>query len=204
MNRAPVIAFFVLLTIAASMSGLVFVPNWSYQEIKPDVNDEGIAYPQKPQGDVLKGREVYIAEGCLYCHSQQVRPAGFGADIDRGWGTRRSVPRDYMYDNPHLLGTSRTGPDLANIGVRQPSADWHYLHLYDPQLTSKGSIMAPFPFLFERKTLNAGETLPPHAVMLPATYTNGKPEYILATEKAQALVTYLKSLDQSRELPEAK
>ncbi len=67
----------------------------------------------------MRGREVYIANGCLYCHSQQVRDNIWSTDEARGWG-RPSVSGDYYYDNPHLLGTMRTGPDLINVGVRQP------------------------------------------------------------------------------------
>src|SRR5690606_22956171 len=94
------------------------------------------------------GRQIYIANGCVYCHSQQPRDPSFASgDKDRGWG-RTSVPGDYAYDTPHLLGTMRTGPDLFNIGARQPSKDWHLLHLYNPQAVVKDSIMPPYRFLF--------------------------------------------------------
>jgi cytochrome c oxidase cbb3-type subunit 2 len=76
----------------------------------------------------LRGREVYIANGCVYCHSQQPRAKAFAPDFSRGWG-RATVAGDYAYDQPHLLGTMRTGPDLMNIGVRQPSEQWHLGHL---------------------------------------------------------------------------
>ena len=75
---------------------------------------------------------MYIANGCIYCHSQQPRDPIQAPDDKRGWG-RASVAADYHYDKPHLLGTMRTGPDLFNIGVRQPSADWHLGHLFQPR-----------------------------------------------------------------------
>src|SRR3546814_8957832 len=63
----------------------------------------------------LRGRHVYIEQGCLYCHSQQPRSADQAPDDERGWG-RASVASDYAYDHPHLMGTMRTGPDLPNVG----------------------------------------------------------------------------------------
>src|SRR5947209_19889534 len=67
---------------------------------------------------VQHGREVYAANGCIYCHSRAVRPDYAASDIDRKWGMRRSAPRDYLCDRPELLGKDRMGPDLANIGKR--------------------------------------------------------------------------------------
>ena len=80
--------------------------------------------------------------------------------LHRGWGVRRTVARDYIYEKPLLLGYMRFGPDLANIGTRKDkdnpdkySAAWHYLHLYDPELTSPGSIMPSYKFLFEKRKI---------------------------------------------------
>jgi cytochrome c oxidase cbb3-type subunit 2 len=148
-NRIVFLYVGVLVTVLLSFGGLVTVPQLQLGGLKPVTGEDGRSYPIAPSGQVAEGRSVYIALGCLYCHSQQVRPPGFGDDIDRGWGSRRTVARDHIFDAPPLLGTMRTGPDLANIGVRQPSENWHALHLYNPQLTSAGSIMPPFRFLFE-------------------------------------------------------
>ena len=137
--------------------------------------------------------------GCVYCHSQQVRPERFGADIQRGWGSRRTVARDYLYETPHLLGTMRTGPDLANIAVRQPSYDWHHLHLYNPRLTSPGSIMPAFAFLYDEITVPDAEDPPRDAVAIPNT--NGR--YIVPTRRARQLFRYLMSLEKNAPLPEA-
>jgi hypothetical protein len=70
-----------------------------------------------------RGRKIYAANGCVYCHSQQVRADYAASDIDRKWGTRRSAPRDYIFERPALLGKMRVGPDLANIGKRAPAED---------------------------------------------------------------------------------
>ena len=140
----------------------------------------------------LAGRRVYIANGCLYCHSQQVRDPSFGSDFARGWG-RPSYPEDYRYDEPHLLGTMRTGPDLMNIAVRQPSRSWHYAHLYQPRALVPGSVMPSFRFLFEVKE-HAGPNdevveLPPGTV--PAG------QVVVAKADAQRLVDYLLSLNRN-------
>lgn len=140
------------------------------------------------------GREVYIAEGCIYCHSQQPRDAKQAPDTARGWG-RVSVAGDYYYDKPHLLGTMRTGPDLFNIAARQPSKDWHLGHLYQPRAYTPGSIMPAYPYLFAVK--KSAEVLPADEVVnLPPQFA--KPgETVVTTPRAQALVAYLLALDHT-------
>jgi cytochrome c oxidase cbb3-type subunit 2 len=148
------------------------------------------------------GRKVYIAEGCVYCHTQQVRSSSFGSDSLRGWG-RASFPEDYRYDRPHQLGTMRTGPDLMNIAVRQPSRDWHMTHLYQPRALVQGSLMPGFPYLFEHKeTAATGDEV----VQLPPAYAPST-GVIVAKPEARALVDYLLSLNRNypranmREMP---
>ena len=136
-----------------------------------------------------------------------MRRPGFGADTERGWGDRQSVARDYIYERRVFLGTMRTGPDLRNIGARQPSADWLYRHLYDPQLTSPGSIMPPFRFLFAYRRVTGQYS--PLALKLPADYARqhglDRPGYeLVPTPRAEALVAYLMSLKDTYEFPEAK
>ncbi len=199
MNRVTFIYIGILFTVLASVTGLVSIPEKQIGGLQPVVEKDGRPYPVPPSGLVAEGRRVYIAEGCIYCHSQQVRPEGFGADFERGWGDRRTVARDYIYEAPPLLGTMRTGPDLANIGVRQPSANWHYLHLYDPRITSPGSIMPSFAFLFH--TVPIQVEVPADAVQFPKG--RGKPGFaIVPGRRARALVAYLKSLDHSKPVPE--
>ena len=123
-----------MVMLSLSTSALVVVPYLQVRDIAPA---EGLKPYTSAQ---LRGREVYIANGCVYCHTQQPRAQGFGPDLARGWG-RATVAADYAYDRPHLLGTMRTGPDLMNIGVRQPSEQWHLGHLYQPRAYVPGSIM---------------------------------------------------------------
>jgi cytochrome c oxidase cbb3-type subunit II len=199
MNRAVFLYVGVLAVVLASFSGLVSLPQLQLGTIQPLVDANGNQYPAPPTGLVAEGRSVYISLGCIYCHSQQVRPPGFGADIERGWGTRRTVARDHIWDAPPLLGTMRTGPDLANIGVRQPSDNWHLLHLYNPVMTSPGSIMPPMPFLFDERPVEV--QVPYDALAFPPEWsTPGR--VVIPTRRAKALVAYLKSMDKSHPVPE--
>lgn len=177
-----------LVIIAASILALVIMP---YIQLKPVKAPDAL----KPYTDLqAKGRQVYMSLGCVYCHSQQPRDRKFAsADEKRGWG-RASTAADYAYDDVHLLGTMRTGPDLLNIGARQSSQDWHLGHLYQPRAYMPGSVMPAYPFLFiERK----GEAkLGDVVVNLPPAYQ--KPGItIVATTDAVNLVEYLKSLDRT-------
>jgi cytochrome c oxidase cbb3-type subunit 2 len=153
-----------LLTFSSSWLGLVLFPFWQLRDEQPYRKDDGDdPYPRPLQGLALAGKKVYQANGCLYCHSQQVRSERFGnwwdangeqktgADIKRSYGQRRTVSRDYIYDNPTMLGTMRTGPDLANIGVRNASEAWHHTHLLNPRSANAWSIMPSFPFLYKRE-----------------------------------------------------
>lgn len=199
MNRTFLLALGIFLTIASSVTGLVIIPNWQFQGLKPVVKQDGTTYPVALFGEQVLGKQVYIDQGCIYCHSQQVRMKGYGADIRRNWGTRRSVPRDYLFDRPHQLGTMRTGPDLANIGARQPSVDWQALHLYNPQITSPGSIMPRFEYLFTE-----GKGTPPAgSIRIPEGQVKNGVTHIVPTERGRALIAYLKALNQSYPLPEA-
>lgn len=203
MNYGPLLFLGVFLTVASSWCGLVLIPQLQFGRQEPlKIEDTGELYPQARSGLAEQGREVYRANGCIYCHSQQVRAHDFGADIARNWGTRRTVGRDYLYDKPVLLGTMRTGPDLTNIGLRQTSVTWHLQHLYLPVVTSKGSIMPPFRFLFERRKIGARPS--PEAVPLPPEYAPPSGYEIVPKPEAKALVAYMLSLKANVPLPEAK
>jgi cytochrome c oxidase cbb3-type subunit II len=202
MNHGPLLFLGIFFTLAFSWFGLVTVPQLQFGGLgQARIEETGRLYPEARFGQAAIGREVYQAQGCIYCHSQQVRPAGFGADLERGWGQRRTVSRDYLHDRPVLLGTMRTGPDLANIGQRQPSVDWHMSHLYDPQTTSPGSIMPPYRYMFERRWI--GDEPSPDALNLTGEFAPPAGYEIVPTPEARALVAYLLSLNSSAPLPEA-
>ena len=187
MENEPKLVTGAMVTFSIAVVALVLIP---YFQIRDVPAPEGL----KPYTSAeLRGREVYIANGCVYCHTQQPRDSSFGPDAKRGWG-RAAVAGDYVYDRPHLLGSMRTGPDLFNIGVRQPSADWHLGHLFQPRAYVPGSNMPAYRFLFEIKneqTLAKGErvvTLPPGTV--------GFTDVVVARPEALDLVAYLQSLQR--------
>ena len=208
MSRVPVVILGIFAALAFSWTGIVLTNQIQFGSLTPYYDqNEGRNYPDKVSGMAERGRSVYQDLGCAYCHSQQVRRLGFGADIERGWGERQSVARDYIYERRVFLGTMRTGPDLRNVGARRSVAEWHYLHLYDPQLTSPGSIMAPFAFLFEYRQL-LGERSP-KALKLPSDYAQrhglDQPGFeLVPTPRAEALVAYLLSLNDAYVFPEAR
>lgn len=92
----------------------------------------------------LEGRDLYIREGCLGCHSQMVRP--FRSETER-YG-EYSKSGEFIYDRPFLWGSKRTGPDLHRVGQKYPDS-WHYNHMLDPESMSPNSIMPPYPWLIE-------------------------------------------------------
>jgi cytochrome c oxidase cbb3-type subunit 2 len=135
-----------------------------------------------------EGRDVYVANGCSYCHTQQVRPL----DQDKVFG-RPSAPGDFAYATPELLGSERTGPDLSNIGARQPSSMWQYIHLYNPRAVVPESIMPGFDWLFHVvATAPEGATVVP----LPKAFAP-QTGVVVPSRQAEALVAYLASLKQT-------
>jgi len=175
-----------MVSLAVATAALVVLPYMQVRDIAPP---EGLKPYTSAQ---LRGRDVYIANGCVYCHTQQPRDRNLGPDHERGWG-RASVPGDYVYDKPHLLGSMRTGPDLMNIGVRQPSKDWHLGHLYQPRAYVPGSIMPAYPYLFETK---AAAEPGDEVVKLPPGHGPAQ-GVVVARPEALDLVKYLQGLDHT-------
>lgn len=149
-----------------------------------------------------KGKELYIANGCVACHTQQVR----NLDMDKMWGKRPSIAADYALNDrmdvwrntATLMGTERTGPDLTDVGNRQPSTDWNLVHLYNPRIVVKESVMPSYPWLFEFKNLPGEDDV---VVNVPEEFKRGKAGTLVAKEEALQLVAYLNSLKQV-ELPD--
>ena len=111
-------------TFAFSWIGLTVIPTWQIGHLSPETDEEGTdIYPRPQSGMFKQGEHVYAANGCVYCHTQQVRADYIADDIERKWGTRRSTPRDYIFDRPVFLGKMRMGQDLANIGARAPAPE---------------------------------------------------------------------------------
>lgn len=121
-----------------------------------------------------------------------VEVVALGPDISRGWGRRRTVAQDYLYDSPVQPGLRRAGPDLANVGLRLPDANWQLRHLYAPAAMVPGSTMPPYRFLFELRKVGKQ----PSAIALQLTGSFAAPAgyEIVPTEAARALAAYLVSL----------
>jgi cytochrome c oxidase cbb3-type subunit 2 len=187
-KKAYIFVFGGISTLVLSIFVLVLVPRLQAGEVE----QAGLS-AQVPYNEIqARGRKVYIEYGCIYCHSQQVRDPSAGADASFGWGPP-SRPSDYIYDKPHLMGTSRTGPDLSNIGSRQPSAQWHHLHLYNPRSVVSWSIMPDFSFLYSKVE---SRTSPVEgAIELPGSQN----QWLVPSEDAKALVEYLLCLKRDGE-----
>ena len=184
--------FFVVLTILVAI-----MPAIHNQE-----NNRPLPGTVELSPDAVKGKALFVANGCVACHTQQVR----NIDMDKTWGTRPSLAADYA--NMHrtdiwrntatLMGTERTGPDLTDVGNRQPSKDWNLVHLYNPRIVIKESIMPAYPWLFTTKEeLSKTDVV----VNVPAAFLKGQKGKVVATKDAMYLVAYLQSLKQVK-LPE--
>jgi cbb3-type cytochrome oxidase cytochrome c subunit len=273
MNYGPMIFLAAFFALSASWFGFVLTPQIQIgrQSQEVDLANQAQLYPQARSGLAQQGQDVYRAEGCAACHSQQVRqtatvcnvvlnetgtnrtavadalraagqadPGKFlsglshlvlegvdlaqaeaavsalkeagakaalqvvpvGPDISRGWGRRRTVAADYLFDVPVMLGSQRVGPDLANIGLRSADANTLLRHLYSPQSTVKGSLMPPYRFLFEKRRI--GRYPSPDALHFESKEFEPPAGFeIVPTPEAQALVAYLMSLHSDTPLFEA-
>ncbi len=284
MNYGPLLFLAAFFALAGSWSGLVLTPQLQLGRLQ-QTNTLGSAattYPVARPGLAGQGLQVYRANGCAYCHSQQVGQTGtlleialtdtgtnqaatmaallklaetpadqpavltalpplaaagtnagglalltglpkaflrsstrdaanaavktlnstgakaqlwivpVGPDLERGWGRRRSVAEDFLFDSPVMPGSQRVGPDLANVGTRQPDVNWHLLHLYAPQLQVKGSMMPPYRFLFEKRRIRLQPS--PEALVLPAEVALPAGYEVVPKPAAKALAAYLASL----------
>ncbi len=144
MNRVIPLGVLALAILAFATLLLVILPGIQIRTEPPTPGLEAYTAAES------RGRDIYVSQGCVSCHSQQPRSLDQAPDAERGWG-RASVASDYFYDQPHQLGTMRTGPDLQNVGARLPSRDWHLTHLYQPRAVFDWSIMPAYPYLFEIK-----------------------------------------------------
>jgi len=154
-------------------------------------------FPVELAGLAKQGAEEYASLGCVTCHTQQVRRVETGFDVERGWGKRPSVPRDYVLQDHVLLGKSRIVPDLANLGLRDYSDEWFHQHLFEPQSIIPSSLCPPSPFLYDEIDE------PVHAdIEVTSELDVDKTRYIRSSIRASRLVAYLQSLKQDYELPE--
>lgn len=195
MNHGPLLFLGVFVAAAAAWFGVVIGPHLQFGNQEMVVIEEtGQSYPVARSGEALQGAEVYRANGCNYCHTQQVRPAGEGADLARGWGKRRTVARDYLRDQPVMLGNVRFGPDLANLGLRETNALPLLLKLYNPRIALPASSMPRYPYLFEQRRLKPGGGPSPEALPLAGVFAPPPGFEVVPKPEAYTLVAYLLSL----------
>lgn len=207
---------------AALVDALLTInPNWTKKEASDLLDQELPIQVVSDLGPFWAGRAVELlkqsdSEAELTVHNH-------GTDLDRGWGKRQSVSRDYLLDNRALMGSLRVGPDLGNIGVRDPAkfvgawsftapetnlvaraserANWHLVHLYNPKVKVPESTMPSYRFLFEER--ETGKNPSVDALELPEKFAPAAGREIVPTAAAKALVTWLLSQRNDVSLPEA-
>lgn len=275
MKYGPLVFLAAFFALSLSWFGFVLKPQVELGRMAQVTNSvSSQLYPLARPGQAHQGVEVYRANGCFYCHSQQIGQSGtvcdviltdagtnttavadalvranpffaklnvteflsslpktvlqgvdrtagdtatkalkkagakaelqivpVGPDIARGWGKRRTVAQDYVYDWPVMLGSQRVGPDLANVSLRWPDANWHLRHLYAPPAEVKGSTMPGFRFLFEVKKI--GRVPSPDALSLTGASAPSPGYEVVPKPEARELVAYLLSLQSDAPLYEA-
>jgi len=224
MNNLFTFSFGVLLTLVASWLAFIVGPRSQFGDLEPTaemLEENGSIpigadlFPKAMPGIAQQGAEEYVKLGCISCHTQQVRLftkkgskgkriVEAGLDVERGLGKRASMARDYVLQDNVMLGNTRIGPDLANVGLRGFTEEWLHSHLFDPQATVPGSICPPSPFLYEIKDEATSGTFEVHNHHDAHSDSNvSEPSrHIFPTLRAQKIVAYLQSLGQNYELPE--
>ena len=148
LERRP-IQLTILATVAILIGGLIqIVPTIM---VKSNIPTIASVKPYTPLE--LEGRDLYIREGCVGCHSQMIRP--FRSEVAR-YGDY-SKAGEYVYDHPFLWGSKRTGPDLHREGGKY-NDNWHFNHMWDPRSTSPGSIMPAYTWLYDNQAMDYSMT----------------------------------------------
>lgn len=185
---------------------LLFVVLTIFVAIVPALHNQTVNAPlpasEPLSEEAREGKALYISHGCVACHTQQVR----NIDMDKTWGSRPSLAADYAQSTRQdiwrntatLMGTERTGPDLTDVGNRQPSREWNLVHLYNPRIVVKESVMPAYPFLFVHTHSPGNEDA---VVRVPEEFAPKDGSQVVASREALQLVAYLQSLKQAP-LPE--
>lgn len=180
----------LMMVLAVSIGGLTQIVPLFFQ----DVVNEPVSGLKPYTALQLEGRDIYIREGCVGCHSQMIRP--FRAETER-YG-HYSVAGESVYDHPFLWGSKRTGPDLARVGGRY-SDEWHRAHLYNPRNVVPESKMPAYPWLVE-STLDGEDTAKKMQALrfLGVPYSEediaGASDAVKGKSEMDAMVAYLQVL----------
>jgi len=202
MNRLTGLFFGVFLLFGLSWLALAAYPYIAFAGLQQSKDEAtGALAPLGNPGTSDQGARVYAANGCFYCHSQYVRDKHEGSDIERKWGKRRTVARDYMFDREVFLGTSRLGADLTNAGDRQTDSQWFCRVLYNPRAMTPESVMPAYRWLFRTQEIQGQPSA--DAVKLEGTDAPPPGHEVVPTAEGRALVDYLLSRKKTYPLPEA-
>jgi len=206
MNNLAKFTIGIFLTLGFAWLAFVVGARSQYGDLTPTaqvLNEDGSVpadaelFPLPMSGLAKQGAEEYAALGCVTCHTQQVRRVEAGFDVDRGWGKRPSVPRDYVHQEHVLLGNSRIGPDLANVGLRGYDESWFHQHLFEPQSLFPQSLCPPSHFLYTE--VDEGNDV---VIEINSTDESKSSRFVKPSVRATRLVAYMLSLKQDYELPE--
>jgi len=203
MNKLTLLFTGILLTFGSAWVGLVAYPVANLAKMEPLPNEEtGGLIPPTLSGLAVAGQKVYAANGCVECHSQQVRPDPLTTDIAKQLGKRQTVPRDEIREHTPFLGEYRIGQDLSNYGARETDVAAVHRHLYSPQLVSPWSNMPSYSYLYQYRKIVGQPSA--HALQgLTGSFAPKAGYEVVPTQQAEALVGFLLSLNQNYPLPES-
>lgn len=199
----------VFATLALSWAGFLLAAHKQLGAL-PQFKDpvEESLNPAPLSGLAHQGALVYQDLGCASCHTQQVRFHGNDTgEHSRNWGERPGYPRDYVRDSVVLIGSSRLGPDLRNVGKRIPDAEYFYKLLYAPEAKIGGAALAhgmpSYKFLFTERAITGaqGTQSSYKAIKLPSGFGPAAGIEVVPTARADALVAYLLSLKDTYDYP---
>ena len=203
MNKLTLLFSGIFLTFGSAWVALVAYPAGNLGHLQPLPNEEtGGVNPPTVSGLALAGQKVYAANGCMECHTQQVRPDPLTTDIAKQLGKRQTVPRDEIREHAPFLGEYRIGQDLTNYGARETDVAAIHRHLYAPTSVTPWSNMPSYSYLYEYRKIVSQPSA--YAVQGLTGSSAPKPGYeVVPTQQAEALVAYLLSLNQNYPLPES-
>ncbi len=224
MNHIKSFTLLLGLTFGAPWLFLVIMPHLSFRGLSPVAYSEdelessdGTTYPPVTAGRMQTGHEIYTSEGCAYCHTQMIRPSkALGTDMWReGWAgrgpnwdgdegkaapLRTQRPEDYLGEDIAHLGIRRTGPDLANYGWRMEDESLIHQRLYSPRSLRFRSNMPAYRHLYRVQRIGSAPS--EKALPLEGEFAPADGYEVVPTERAEALVSYLKSLKKDYLIPE--
>lgn len=208
MNKLGSLIFGILVAFAVAWFGVVAYSYNHLGHFEP-VDDGGDINPPPLSGLAVAGQRVYAANGCVACHTQQVRPAAFSTDMEKKLGPRPTVARDFMRERPAFLGSLRIGPDLSNAGLLKTAddkpidANWLHRHLFEPTTVTPWSNMPSYRYLYITRKIS-GQPSNNAVQGLVGPYSPKEGYEVVPSEDARTLVAYLLSLKRNYPLPEAE